>query len=141
EQGEQGQQGQQGEKGEKGDPGETIVRTVIVNEQGDAGGVLGEEAESSRRISRLRIKADRGDVVRNLKVSLEGKRQKVSRVRANHWRARIDLRGLERGIYVVRVTATVNGRKYLHKHFYRVMYGNPRGGMGESMNRSTIVRL
>jgi hypothetical protein len=139
--GPQGEQGLQGVKGEKGDPGETIVRTVIVNEQGDAGGVLGEEARSSRRISRLRIKADRGDVVRNLKVSLEGKRQKVSRVGANHWRARINLRGLERGVYVVRVTATVNGQKYLHKHFYRVLYGNPRGGKGESMNRSTIVRL
>ena len=42
---------------------------------------------------------------------------------------------------MVRVTARVNGQKYMHKHFYRVLYGNPRGGMGESMNRSTIVRL
>jgi hypothetical protein len=138
-QGPQGENGQQGEKGEKGDPGETIVRTVIVNE--DAGGVLGEEAEASNRIAKLRIKADSGDVVRGLKVRLEGKRQKVRRVGANHWRASVNLRGLERGIYVVRVTATVNGRKYMHKHFYRVLYGNPRGGMGESMNRSTIVRL
>ena len=140
-QGPQGEQGQQGQKGDKGDPGETIVRTVIVNEGGDAGGVLGDEAESSARIAKLRIKADAGDVVRGLKVRLEGKRQKVRRVGANHWRASVNLRGLERGIYVVRVTATVNGKKYMHKHFYRVLYGNPRGGMGESMNRSTIVRL
>jgi Collagen triple helix repeat (20 copies) len=141
EQGEQGPQGEQGEKGEKGDPGETIVRTVIVNEPEDAGGVLGEEARSSDRIAKLRIKAGPGDVVTGLKVRLEGKRQKVRRVGANHWRASINLRGLERGIYVVRVTARVNGKKYMHKHFYRVLYGNPRGGMGESMNRSTIVRL
>jgi hypothetical protein len=141
EQGEQGQQGEKGDKGEKGDPGETIVRTVIVNESGDAGGVLGEEAESSARIAKLRIKAGRGDVVTGLKVRLEGKRQKVRKVGANHWRASVNLRGLERGIYVVRVTARVNGKKYMHKHFYRVLYGNPRGGMGESMNRSTIVRL
>ena len=140
-QGEQGEQGPQGEQGEKGDPGETIVRTVIVNQSEDAGGVLGDEAESSARIAKLRIKADRGDVVTGLKVRLEGKRQKVRKVRANHWRASVNLRGLERGIYVVRVTARVNGKKYLHKHFYRVLYGNPRGGMGESMNRSTIVRL
>jgi hypothetical protein len=79
--------------------------------------------------------------VRGLKVSLEGKRQKVKLVSKTTWRARIDLRGLERGIYVVRVTAVVNGRKYMHKHFYRVLYGNPRGGMGESLNRSTIVHL
>jgi Collagen triple helix repeat (20 copies) len=139
--GPQGEQGQQGEKGDKGDPGETIVRTVIVNDGGDAGGVLGEEAASSNRIAKLRIKAGAGDVVTGLKVRLEGKRQKVRRVGANHWRASINLRGLERGIYVVRVTARVNGRKYMHKHLYRVLYGNPRGGMGESLNRSTIVRL
>ena len=136
-----GPQGPQGLPGEKGDAGETIVRTVIVNEQGDSGAVLGEEARSSARVAKLRIKAGRGDVVRGLKVSLEGKRQKVRRVNSRTWRARINLRGLERGIYVVRVTAVVNGRKYLHKHFYRVLYGNPRGGMGESLNRRTIVRL
>lgn len=136
-----GPQGPQGPAGPQGDPGETTVRTVIVNESTDAGGVLGEEAASSNRIAKLRIKADRGDVVRRVKVSLEGKRQKVRRVGANHWRAGIDLRGLERGIYVVRVTARVNGKKYMHKHLYRVLYGNPRGGMGESMNHSTIVRL
>ena len=136
-----GQQGQQGDKGEKGDPGETIVRTVIVHRGGDSGGVLGEEARSSNRVAKLRIKADAATSSRGLKVSLEGKRQKVRRVGANHWRASVNLRGLERGIYVVRVTARVNGQKYMHKHFYRVMYGNPRGGDGESMNRSTIVRL
>jgi hypothetical protein len=141
EQGPAGPQGEQGEKGDKGDPGETIVRTVIVNQGGDAGGVLGDEAESSNRVAKLRIKAGPGDVVTGLKVRLEGKRQKVRRVGANHWRASINLRGLERGIYVVRVTARVNGKKYMHKHYYRVLYGNPRGGMGESMNRSTIVRL
>jgi hypothetical protein len=92
-------------------------------------------------VAKLRIKAGRGDVVRRLKVSLEGKRQKVKRLNARTWRARVNLRGLERGIYVVRVTAVVNGRKYMHKHLYRVLYGNPRGGMGESLNRSTIVRL
>lgn len=136
-----GPAGPAGPQGEKGEPGETIVRTVIVNEQGDAGDVLGEEASSSNRVAKLRIKADTGDVVRGLKVRLEGKRQKVKRVGANHWRARINLRGLARGVYVVRVTARVNGRKVLHKHYYRALYGNPRGGLGESLNQRTIVRL
>ena len=103
--------------------------------------MLGEEAASSNRVAKLRIKADPGDVVRNVKVSLEGKRQKVRRLNSRTWRARVDLRGLARGIYVVRVTATVNGTKSLHKHYYRVLYGNPRGGMGESLNSRTIVRL
>ena len=103
--------------------------------------MLGEEARSSNRVAKLRIKADAGDVVRGLKVRLEGKRQKVRKLGSRTWRASVNLRGLERGIYVVRVTARVNGKKYMHKHFYRVLYGNPRGGDGESMNRSTIVRL
>jgi hypothetical protein len=140
-QGPTGPQGAAGPQGEKGDPGETIVRTVIVPAEGGTGAVLGAEARSSNRVAKLRIKAGRGDVVRRLKVSLEGKRQKVNRLNARTWRARINLRGLERGIYVVRVTAVVNGRKYMHKHFYRVLYGNPRGGIGESLNRRTIVRL
>jgi hypothetical protein len=141
EQGPQGEQGVQGEKGEKGDPGETIVRTVIVNQPGDTGGVLGEEARSSNRVAKLRIKADRRDRVRGLTVSLEGKRQKVKLVSKTTWRARIDLRGLERGVYAVRVTARVNGEKVTYKHLYRVLYGNPRGGTGESLNKRTIVRL
>ena len=136
-----GAPGEQGHKGDKGDPGETIVRTVIVNEQGDAGDVRGEDARSSDRVAKLRIKADAGDVVTGVKVRLEGKRQKVRKLNSRTWRASVNLRGLERGIYVVRVTARVNGKKYLHKHYYRVLYGNPRGGMGESMNRNTIVRL
>jgi hypothetical protein len=131
-----GATGATGEKGEKGETGETVIVTG-----GGTGAVLGEEARSSNRVAKLRIKADRGDVVRGLKVSLEGKRQKVRRLDARTWRARVNLRGLGRGIYVVRVTARVNGHKILHKHFYRVLYGNPRGGMGESLNRRTIVRL
>jgi hypothetical protein len=134
-----GPQGPAGPQGEKGDPGVTTVRTVVVN--GEGGGVAGDDPRKSNRVAKLRIKADRGDVVRGLKVRLEGKRQKVRRVGARTWRAQIDLRGLARGVYVVRVTARVNGRKFLHKHLYRVLYGNPRGGMGESMNTRTIVRL
>ena len=116
----------------------TTIRTVVVN---GGGGVAGEQPRASKRIAKLRIKAGRGDVVRTLRVRLEGKRQKVRRLDGRTWRAQIDLRGLRRGIYVVRVTARVNGRKILHEHFYRVLYGNPRGGMGESMNPRTIVRL
>ena len=140
-QGPQGEQGQQGQQGQKGDPGETIVRTVIVPAETNTGGVLGEEASSSARVAKLRIKAGAGDSVRGLKVSLEGKRQKVSRIGKGTWRARINLRGLERGVYAVRVTARVNGEKVMYKHLYRVQYGNPRGGIGESLNASTIVRL
>jgi hypothetical protein len=135
-QGPAGPAGPQGPQGEKGDPGEAI----IVSESG-TGAVLGAEARSSNRVAKLRIKAVRGHFVRGLKVSLEGKRQKVRRIDKRTWRARIDLRGLARGVYVVRVTARVNGRRVVHKHLYRVVYGNPRGGMGESLNARTIVRL
>ena len=141
ENGENGENGAQGQKGDKGDPGETIIRTVLVPAEPNAGGVLGEEASSSGRVAKLRIKAGRGDVVRNLKVSLEGSKQKVGRIGSRTWRARINLRGLERGVYAVRVTAVVNGEKVIYKHLYRVLYGNPRGGDGESLNASTIVRL
>jgi hypothetical protein len=116
----------------------TTVRTVIVSPSGP---VAGGGSRTSDRVAKLRIKADRGDVVRDLKVRLEGKRQNVRRIGGRTWRARIDLRGLERGVHVVRVTARVNGRKFLHKHPYRVRYGNPRGGIGESLNTRTIVRL
>lgn len=131
-----GPAGPAGPQGAPGTPGQ-----VLVVSGGEAGGVLGEEAASSNRVAKLRIKADRGDVVRGLNVSLEGKRQKVRRLDARTWRAQVNLRGLERGVYVVRVTARVNGQKILHKHYYRVLYGNPRGGIGESLNPRTIVRL
>ena len=80
-------------------------------------------------------------MVRGLKVTLEGSKQKVRRLGKGHWRASINLRGLERGVYAVRITARVNGQKVVFKHLYRVLYGNPRGGKGESLNARTIVRL
>jgi len=120
----------------------TTIRTVVVQQNSTGtGAVLGQEARSSNRVAKLRIKADRGDVVRGLKVTLEGKKQKVRRLGNGHWRASINLRGLERGVYAVRITARVNGQKVVFKHLYRVLYGNPRGGKGESLNARTIVRL
>ena len=103
--------------------------------------MLGEQARSSNRVAKLRIKADRGDDRSRPEGQPGGQAAEGPPHRRNHWRAGINLRGLERGIYVVRVTARVNGKKYMHKHMYRVLYGNPRGGMGESLNRTTIVRL
>jgi hypothetical protein len=40
-----------------------------------------------------------------------------------------------------RVTARVNGRRVTHAHLYRVRFGNPRGGTGESLNFHAIVRF
>jgi len=37
--------------------------------------------------------------------------------------------------------AEIDGQKVVFKHLYRVLYGNPRGGKGESLNARTIIRL
>jgi hypothetical protein len=133
-----GPQGSAGPQGEKGKSGVTTVRTVIVSPSGP---VAGGGSRTSDRVAKLRIKADRGDVVPGPEGPPRGQAAEGPPDRRPHL-ARADRpAGLERGVYVVRVTARVNGRKFLHKHLYRVRYGNPRGGIGESLNTRTIVRL
>jgi Collagen triple helix repeat (20 copies) len=144
-QGQPGEQGPQGEQGPAGAAGETItiVRTVTLSGSppGGSAGVLGESAVSSGRVAKLRIKARTGHVVTHLRVSVEGRRTTVRRVRRGEWRAIINLRGLRRGTYAARVTARVDGRRVTCTHLYRVLFGNPRGGKGESLNSHSIVRL
>ena len=140
-----GEQGPQGEKGEQGLPGTTttIVQTVTISgsEPGGVGGVLGESVVSSRRVAKLRIKATAGHTVRHLRVRVEGRRAKVRHVRRGEWIATIDLRGLRRGVYAARVTARVDGRRVTCTHLYRVLYGNPKGAKGDSLNSHSSVRL
>ena len=120
----------------------TIIRTVTVSGSApSAGGVLGQSAVSSKRVAKLRVKARAGHVVRQLRVTLEGRRQKIRRVRRGEWIATIDLRGLRRGVYSARVGARVDGVRVTCTHLYRVLYGNPRGGKGESLNSHPVVRL
>lgn len=138
-QGPKGDQGETGATGKDGAPGQT---TVIV--QSAASGVAGATERSepvSRRVAHLRITARKGAVVRGLRVTVEGKRAKVKHAGVNRWMATVDLRGLYRGCYVVRVTARVKGVKVVRKHFYRVVYGNPREHAPEFMNRVAGVRL
>lgn len=141
-----GPQGEPGEKGEQGPPGPpgtttTIIRTVTVSGSAPAGGVLGQSAVSSGRVAKLRIKARAGHVVRHLRVRLEGRRQALRRVGRGEWIATINLRGLRRGVYSARVIARVDGARVTCTHLYRVLYGNPRGGKGESLNSHPVVRL
>jgi hypothetical protein len=142
-----GPQGDKGDQGEQGPPGPagtttTIIKTVTVSgSRPSSGGVLGQSVVSSKRVAKLRIKARAGHFVRHLRVNVEGRRAKVRRVRRGEWIATIDLRGLRRGVYAARVTARVDGRRVTCTHLYRVLFGNPRGGKGESLNSHAIVRL
>ena len=74
-------------------------------------------------------------------MNVEGVRAKVVRKSSGHWVATIDLRGLPRGVYAARVFARVNGRKVTTTHLYRVLYGNPKGGISDNLNSHPVVRL
>ena len=80
----------------------------------------------SRRVAHLRISARKNARVSGLRVTVEGVRAAVKHTVGNHWTATVDLRGLPRGCYVVRVSARVNGDRVVRKHMYRVVYGNPK---------------
>jgi hypothetical protein len=123
--GDQGPQGEQGTQGQQGPPGTTttIIETMTIS--GSAGGVLGESVVSSRRVAKLRIKADAGHAVRQLRVRVEGRRAKIRQVRHGEWIATIELRGLRRGVCAARVTARVDGRRVTSTHLSRVLYGTP----------------
>ena len=101
------------------------------------GGSAGEYERVSDRIAHLRIKARKGHTVTGLKVTTEGVRATVVRKARGDWVATIDLRGLPRGCYTVRVTARVNGRKMTHAHIYRVAYGDPKAGLKDGTQLPT----
>jgi hypothetical protein len=60
---------------------------------------------------------------------------------------RVDMRGLKRGVYAARVTATINppgaepARKWFKVQKYRPCYDNPLGHKHESLNDAKVIRL
>ena len=132
--------GKDGVAGKDGAPGVTIIRTVV-GETPAQGAVAGVSARTSTRVTSLRIKARKGHTIRKLRVRVEGVPTKVVRKSGGQWVATIDLRGLPRGVYVARVLARVNGKKVTSAHLYRVLYGNPKGGVSDNLNSRPVVHL
>ena len=138
-----GPAGPQGPQGPAGESTQTVViQEVAAPEQPTC---VGDRVAKDTILSRGKV--------RNLKAWFEGKRLKLKRVRTpdpapsskgrklHKWTISVDLRGLERGTYVVRVRYVKGGRKRTAVHYHRVCYGNPRGGYGEGMNASTRIHL
>jgi outer membrane protein assembly factor BamB/plastocyanin len=81
----------------------------------------------SRRRFQIRLQAPRGQRLRRARVSVNGKRVKVFR-RKGRLRAIVDLRGLPRGRFTVRVVGvTTRGRRVRQTRVYRTCTRNPRG--------------
>ncbi len=127
--------------GKDGAPGVTTIIQQVAGETPAQGGVAGVSTRASTRVAKLRITARKGHTIRRLRVNVEGVRTKVARTSSGHWVAAIDLRGLPRGVYAARVLARVNGRKVTSTHLYRVLYGNPKGGVSDNLNSHPVVRL
>jgi hypothetical protein len=92
---------------------------------------------------RLVIKRNGARSVRALKVWFEGKRLKLRKTsNGRNWVTKVDLRGLTRGVYSVRVHAIVNNdHQYREMHYYRACYGNPKKGFADSLNAYKQIRL
>lgn len=81
----------------------------------------------SRRNFRIRLSEPRGDALASATVFVNGKRVKV--VRGKRLTARVDLRGLPKGRYTVRIVAkTVLERTIQGKRRYRTCVPSRRGG-------------
>ena len=146
-----GQDGQDGLPGVDGAPGATgaIGATGAAGAAGVDGangsnGSNGRDGKDGNGPSRcnsnrkfvLNIWADKGDVVRNLKAEMRGKKLKLKRISHRHWQVTFSMKGFRRGVYGVRVSATVNGKPEREVHVYRACYGK-----GTGLNPFTIVRL
>lgn len=137
--------GPPGPAGPAGPPGQATPPTVVRINTNTVNRVTVPSCVS-RRVNRTRIIAPLGATVRRLRVTFEGRRAVVRRIastpRGRHqWRLRVDMRGLRRGVYVVRVRAVVNGRSVVRVHYYRPCYGNPKGGGKDSLNRRKVIGL
>ena len=74
-----------------------------------------------------KLKAKKSDV-KSVRVTVNGRRAKVFK-RGGRWKARADLRRLQRGRYVVRITVTLkNGKKLTGVRRYRTCRGAIQGG-------------
>jgi hypothetical protein len=133
--GSDGQDGASGTDGATGAPGTPGV-------SGPAGPTIVTEADScvSDRVATLRIKRNRGDRIRRLKVKLDGERVSLTKRNARTWTARIDLRGKARGVYGARILYLKNGVRTEQVHLYRACYPEV-DTAGASLNRRPIVRL
>ena len=137
--GEPGADGQDGQDGASGATGATGAAG-----QDGASGSNGRDGKDGKSPSRcqsnrkfvLNIWADRGDKVRDLKAQMRGKDLKIKRISHRHWQVKFSMKGFRRGVYGVRVSATVNGKPERAVHIYRACYGK-----GTGLNASTIVRL
>jgi hypothetical protein len=130
-----------GAAGAAGKDGAPAVTTIITTAASLVSADSTKAPSLSRRIAHLRITGRKDDRVSGLRVTVEGVRAAVTHTASNHWRATIDLRGLPRGCYVVRVSARVNGHRVVRKHMYRVVYGNPKASAAEFMNTISGVTL
>ena len=95
-------------------PGETGAASAL--------GLASSKACRSTRVFRIRIRAPRHGVrLRRASVSVNGHR--VRTLLGRHIRARIDLRGLPRGTYTVRITVTTTkGRRFTASRRYHTCH-------------------
>ncbi len=101
-------------------PPPTFRQVVVLPKQGKKGCV-------SRRNFRIRLRQPRGDALKSAVVFVNGKRVKA--VRGKRLTARVDLRGLPKGRYKVRIVAkTVLGRTMRGTRRYRTCVPTRRGG-------------
>jgi hypothetical protein len=125
-----GQDGEDGARGPRGPRGTT-------------------EVCNSARVAFWRLVVRRAHRVRNVRITFEGVRAPTRRgIRFGRvsFRARIEMGGLPKGVYVARVRYQVsrNGgpfRRNTHVHYYRTCTGNPKGGIKEGPNRYPIEVL
>ena len=123
-----GQDGRDGERGPRGPRGRTT------------------EVCTSSRIASWRIVVRRAHRVRNVRITFEGvaaPTRRGFRFGRRAFRARIDMRGLPKGVYVGRIRYQVsrNGgpfRRNTHVHYWRTCTGNPKGGVKEGPNRFPV---
>lgn len=135
--------GPQGEQGVPGQPGTPGLTQEQVNQ-------LIRDANycKSKRTVRVRlIQRNKGSRIRKVRASLEGKPMKLLETKRSkggrrQWTASLRMgEVVRRGIYVTRITWTVNGKTRIYKKFDRFCYGNPNDGKKESMNLQTRIRL
>ena len=130
-----------GPAGTPGAPGLTTeqVQQLIKN---------AEYCQSRRAPTVKLVQRRRGSRVRNLRVTFEGKLMPLTEGTRTpggrrQWTVKLAFteKSIRRGIYVARVTAKVDGKTVVLKHFSRWCYGNPNSQAKESMNPSSRISL
>lgn len=135
-----GTPGATGPAGPAGQNGQDGVTTVIERQ-------VPAPVCVSKRIAHLGIFVKAGSKVTKLRTTFEGIKAPVRKVSKRQYRMTIDMRGLTKGVYAARITATVDppgperARKWFKIQKYRPCYGNPKGGLAESLNDFKTIRL